>query len=49
MTCVVSLYMMTVTVVVVSRLVYRKGADLLAGLIPILCARHRELHFIIGM
>ena len=40
---------MTVTVVVVSRLVYRKGADLLAGLIPILCARHKDLHFIIGI
>ena len=37
-----------VTVVVVSRLVYRKGADLLAGLIPILCARHEDLHFIVG-
>ena len=37
------------TIVVVSRLVYRKGADLLAGLIPILCARHEDLHFIIGI
>jgi phosphatidylinositol glycan class A protein len=37
-----------VTVVVVSRLVYRKGADLLAGLIPLLCHRHKDLHFIIG-
>ena len=37
-----------VTVVVVSRLVYRKGMDLLAGLIPIMCARHPHLHFIIG-
>ena len=38
-----------VTVVVVSRLVYRKGADLLAGLIPLLCHRHKDLYFIIGM
>ena len=37
-----------VTVVVVSRLVYRKGADLLAGLIPLLCHTHKDLHFIIG-
>ena len=38
----------SVTVVVVSRLVYRKGADLLAGIIPALCSRHRDLHFLIG-
>ena len=37
-----------VTVVVVSRLVYRKGMDLLAGVIPIICSRHPDLHFIIG-
>ena len=37
-----------VTVVVVSRLVYRKGMDLLAGVVPIICSRHPDLHFIIG-
>lgn len=37
-----------VTVVVVSRLVYRKGMDLLAGLIPIICLRYRNVDFIIG-
>ena len=39
----------SVTVVVVSRLVYRKGMDLLAGVIPIVCARHPDLQFIIGI
>ena len=43
------LMLYTVTVVVVSRLVYRKGMDLLAGIIPIICARHPDLHLIIGM
>ncbi|XP_069762860.1 phosphatidylinositol N-acetylglucosaminyltransferase subunit A-like [Narcine bancroftii] len=38
----------TVTVVVVSRLVYRKGIDLLAGIIPELCLKHPDLHFVIG-
>lgn len=38
----------TVTVVVVSRLVYRKGMDLLAGLIPIICSKHRDVCFIVG-
>ncbi|XP_064461193.1 phosphatidylinositol N-acetylglucosaminyltransferase subunit A-like isoform X2 [Ornithodoros turicata] len=37
-----------VTVVVVSRLVYRKGVDLLAGVIPIICHRHPDVRFIIG-
>ncbi len=44
MTCV----FFAVTVVVVSRLVYRKGTDLLAGIIPVLCAKYPSLHFIIG-
>ena len=39
----------TVTVVVVSRLVYRKGMDLLAGVIPIICANHPDVNFIIGI
>ncbi|GCB65381.1 phosphatidylinositol N-acetylglucosaminyltransferase subunit A isoform X1 [Scyliorhinus torazame] len=38
----------TLTVVVVSRLVYRKGVDLLAGIIPELCQKHPDLHFLIG-
>ena len=37
-----------VTIVVVSRLVYRKGMDLLAGVIPIICSKHPDVHFIIG-
>ncbi|XP_078736796.1 LOW QUALITY PROTEIN: phosphatidylinositol N-acetylglucosaminyltransferase subunit A [Lampetra fluviatilis] len=37
-----------ITVVVVSRLVYRKGIDLLAGIIPELTARHPDLHFLVG-
>uniref|UniRef100_A0A4W3I0Z7 phosphatidylinositol N-acetylglucosaminyltransferase n=1 Tax=Callorhinchus milii TaxID=7868 RepID=A0A4W3I0Z7_CALMI len=38
----------TLTVVVVSRLVYRKGIDLLAGIIPELCQKYPNLHFLIG-
>lgn len=38
-----------VTVVVLSRLVYRKGVDLLAEVIPRACAKHPGLSFIIGM
>ncbi|TRY88181.1 hypothetical protein DNTS_026881 [Danionella cerebrum] len=37
-----------ITVVVISRLVYRKGIDLLGGIIPELCARHPDLCFLIG-
>lgn len=37
-----------ITIVVVSRLVYRKGMDLLAGIIPDVCQRHPDVHFIIG-
>ncbi|XP_032832101.2 phosphatidylinositol N-acetylglucosaminyltransferase subunit A isoform X2 [Petromyzon marinus] len=37
-----------ITVVVVSRLVYRKGIDLLAGIIPELTALHPDLHFLVG-
>ncbi|EST08420.1 PIGA, GPI anchor biosynthesis [Kalmanozyma brasiliensis GHG001] len=36
------------TVVVLSRLMYRKGIDLLIAAIPRLCATHPELHFLIG-
>uniref|UniRef100_A0A6Q2XU20 Phosphatidylinositol N-acetylglucosaminyltransferase subunit A n=1 Tax=Esox lucius TaxID=8010 RepID=A0A6Q2XU20_ESOLU len=37
-----------ITIVVVSRLVYRKGIDLLGGIIPKLCLKHPDLHFLIG-
>ncbi|XP_077946396.1 phosphatidylinositol N-acetylglucosaminyltransferase subunit A isoform X2 [Gasterosteus aculeatus] len=37
-----------ITIVVVSRLVYRKGIDLLGGIIPELCLKHPDLHFLIG-
>lgn len=37
-----------ITVVVISRLVYRKGVDLLAGVIPVICHRHSDVRFIIG-
>jgi len=37
-----------VKVVVVSRLVYRKGVDLLVGLIPLICAKFPNVDFIIG-
>ncbi|VDH90319.1 phosphatidylinositol glycan, class A [Mytilus galloprovincialis] len=37
-----------ITVVVVSRLVYRKGMDLLAGIIPDVCQTHPDVQFIIG-
>jgi phosphatidylinositol glycan class A protein len=35
-------------IVVITRLVYRKGADLLADIIPEICARHPEVDFVIG-
>ncbi|XP_062313095.1 phosphatidylinositol N-acetylglucosaminyltransferase subunit A [Osmerus eperlanus] len=38
----------SITIVVVSRLVYRKGIDLLGGIIPKLCLKHPDLHFLIG-
>ncbi|XP_043929065.1 phosphatidylinositol N-acetylglucosaminyltransferase subunit A [Protopterus annectens] len=37
-----------ITIVVVSRLVYRKGIDLLGGIIPELCQKYPDLHFLIG-
>ena len=43
-----SIFFHAVTVVVVSRLVYRKGMDLLAALIPTICSRHPDVHFLIG-
>lgn len=37
-----------VVIVVVSRLVYRKGIDLLFGVIPAICKRFPNVHFVIG-
>ncbi|GJP52484.1 hypothetical protein CLOM_g11593 [Closterium sp. NIES-68] len=37
-----------VTIVVISRLVYRKGADLLVDVIPAVCARFPKVRWIIG-
>ncbi|KAK2580532.1 hypothetical protein KPH14_006263 [Odynerus spinipes] len=37
-----------ITIVVVSRLVYRKGVDLLAHIIPEICSRHKNVNFLIG-
>ena len=37
-----------IKVVVVSRLVYRKGVDLLVGIIPKICQLYEEVDFIIG-
>lgn len=36
------------TIVVLSRLVYRKGADLLCEIIPMVCEKYPNVHFIIG-
>ena len=38
----------TVNIVLVSRLVYRKGIDLLVKVIPLICARFPHVYFIIG-
>ncbi|KAI9284859.1 hypothetical protein BC943DRAFT_343311 [Umbelopsis sp. AD052] len=37
-----------ITIVVISRLVYRKGMDLLVAIIPRICAMHPKVKFIIG-
>ncbi|XP_076451623.1 phosphatidylinositol N-acetylglucosaminyltransferase subunit A-like isoform X2 [Babylonia areolata] len=37
-----------ITVVVISRLVYRKGMDLLAGIIPLITAKYPHVSFLIG-
>lgn len=37
-----------VTIVVISRLVYRKGMDLLVAIIPRICSMYRNVRFIIG-
>lgn len=38
----------TVNIVILSRLVYRKGIDLLVKVIPLVCSRVHNAHFIIG-
>lgn len=38
----------TINIVVLSRLVYRKGIDLLVKVIPLICAKITNVHFIIG-
>ncbi|KAG1661248.1 N-acetylglucosaminyl-phosphatidylinositol biosynthetic protein [Nymphon striatum] len=37
-----------VTIVVLSRLVYRKGTDLLANIIPVICSKYPQINFVIG-
>eukprot|EP00756_Hemistasia_phaeocysticola_P014578 Hpha_TRINITY_DN15344_c8_g4::TRINITY_DN15344_c8_g4_i1::g.89581::m.89581/K03857/PIGA, GPI3; phosphatidylinositol glycan, class A len=37
-----------VTIVVITRLVYRKGADLLVDLVPEICKRHPNVRWVIG-
>lgn len=36
------------TIIVICRLVYRKGVDLLVDIIPEICNRHPNVRFIIG-
>lgn len=36
------------TIVVMSRLVYRKGIDLLIAILPVLARRHPDLYFLVG-
>jgi len=38
----------TITVVAITRLVYRKGIDLMVGVIPEICRRHDNVQFVIG-
>ena len=38
-----------VTIVVLSRLAYRKGIDLLVAAAPRICARFPHVHFVIGL
>ena len=38
-----------VTIVITSRLVYRKGTDLLTAVIPRVCEEYSDVQFIIGM
>lgn len=38
----------TVTIVTIGRLVYRRGTDLLAGVIPLICQKYSDIRFLIG-
>jgi len=38
----------SVTIVILNRLAYRKGADLVAKLIPVVCARLKQVRFVVG-
>lgn len=38
----------TINIVLINRLVYRKGVDILVKVIPIICAKFSNIHFIIG-
>ncbi len=40
--------LLSVRVVVVSRLVYRKVTDLLAAIIPDICAKYPNVDFVVG-
>lgn len=40
--------MVAVNIVVISRLVYRKGVDLLLAIVPQVCQRYPHINFIIG-
>ncbi|EIM23165.1 UDP-Glycosyltransferase/glycogen phosphorylase [Wallemia mellicola CBS 633.66] len=37
-----------ITIVTVSRLYYRKGIDLLIAAAPVICAKHPDVHFVVG-
>ena len=37
-----------IKIIVISRLVYRKGADLLVDIIPVICERYTHVDFIVG-
>lgn len=41
-------YSRPITIIVMSRLVYRKGADLLVEVIPEVCRRHPTVHFVVA-
>lgn len=38
----------TIRIIIMSRLVYRKGADLLVGIIPQICSKYDDIEFVIG-
>ena len=44
----ISMTQQRIKIVVISRLVYRKGVDLLVGIIPKICKQHKNVDFIIG-